>query len=142
MWLIFPAVSFNDQRSVEYFIKRAYLKPVFLFCVYLSLGSSAMSLLSKTPRFLRNIYVLTFIGYLIWMLFLDANNIPNQLQTRVKLARLVDEKEYYQEKILEVNQDREELLSDEALLEKFAREKYLMRKPKEDVYVIVEENEK
>jgi cell division protein DivIC len=100
-----------------------------------------MSLLTKVPPFLRNIYVLTSIGYLIWMLFLDANNIPNQLKTNVKLLRLQNEKEYYQQKIEEVKLDREELLSDPELLEKFAREKYLMRKPKEDVYVIEEGNE-
>ncbi|AHM60166.1 hypothetical protein D770_09545 [Flammeovirgaceae bacterium 311] len=75
------------------------------------------------------------------MLFLDANNIPNQLKTKVKLVRLQSEKEYYEQKIEEVKQDREELLSDPELLEKFAREKYLMRKPKEDVYVIVEADE-
>lgn len=95
-----------------------------------------MALLNKIPPYLRNIYVLTLAGYLIWMLFLDANNIPNQLKARVKLSRLQDEKEYYQQKIEEVKQDREELLSDQELLEKFAREKYLMRKPNEDVYVI------
>ena len=86
--------------------------------------------------YLKNIYALTIGGYLIWMLFLDANNIPNQFNTRVKMLRLEDEKEYYLQKIDEVKQDREELLSDPELLEKFAREKYLMRKPKEDVYVI------
>lgn len=101
-----------------------------------------MPLLNRIPPLLRNVYVLTVIGYLIWMLFLDANNIPNQLKTRVKLSRLEDEKEYYLQKIQEVQQDREELLSDPELLEKFAREKYLMRKPHEDVYVIVDEDEK
>ena len=100
-----------------------------------------MSVFNKIPPFLRNIYVLTALGYLCWMLFLDANNIPNQLKTKVKLVRLENEKEYYEQKIEEVKQDREELLSDPELLEKFAREKYLMRKPKEDVYVLVEEDE-
>jgi cell division protein DivIC len=42
------------------------------------------------------------------------------------------------DKIAEVKSDREELLSDDALLEKFARENYLMKKPTEDIYVIVE----
>lgn len=91
--------------------------------------------------FIVNIYGLTIIGYFFWMLFVDANNIPNQLKSRVKLLRLENEKEYYLQKIEEVKQDREELLSDPELLEKFAREKYLMRKPKEDVYVIEYKNE-
>jgi cell division protein FtsB len=70
------------------------------------------------------------------MLFLDANSIPTQFSITQKLNRLEAEKEYYQERIVEVKQDREELMSNPELLEKFAREKYLMRKPTEDVYVI------
>jgi len=42
--------------------------------------------------------------------------------------------------IKDVEKDREELLSNDKLLEKFAREKYLMKKPTEDLYVIVQDN--
>jgi cell division protein FtsB len=38
-----------------------------------------------------------------------------------------------------VKKDREELLSNQELLEKFAREKYLMKKKTEDIYLVVEE---
>jgi len=73
------------------------------------------------------------------MMFFDSNDIYSQYTLKKKLNALKQEKMYYQEKIVEVKKDREELLSDEALLEKFAREKYLMKKPSEDIYVIVEE---
>ena len=76
---------------------------------------------------------------MLWMTFFDSNDIYTQYTLKKKLNALEQEKLYYQEKIVEVRQDREELLSDEALLEKFAREKYLMKKPSEDMYVIVEE---
>jgi len=56
-----------------------------------------------------------------------------------KLRSLEKEKEYYQEKIKEVEKDRTELTTNKELLEKFAREKYLMKKESEDVFVIVEE---
>jgi cell division protein FtsB len=56
-----------------------------------------------------------------------------------KLGDLEDEKEYYNQKIVEVEKDRNELMTNKELLEKFAREKYLMRKESEDVFVIVEE---
>ncbi len=49
------------------------------------------------------------------------------------------EKEFYEQQIKQVNQDREELLTNDQQLEKVAREKYLMKKPEEDVYVIVGE---
>lgn len=50
-----------------------------------------------------------------------------------------EQKSYYLEKIEEVKKDREELMSDDRLLEKFAREKYFMKKETEDVFIIVEE---
>ncbi len=95
-----------------------------------------MNLWQRIPSPFRNPYLITVVVYLVWMLFLDANSIPTQFSITQKLNRLEAEKEYYQERIVEVKQDREELMSNPELLEKFAREKYLMRKPTEDVYVI------
>jgi cell division protein FtsB len=43
--------------------------------------------------------------------------------------------------IKEVEKDREELLSNNELLEKFAREKYLMKKESEDLYILVPDEE-
>jgi len=73
------------------------------------------------------------------MLFLDSNNLISRFQLTSKLNALENEKEYYEEKIQEVEKDRRELFGDNDLVEKFAREKYLMKKPSEDIYVIVEE---
>jgi len=73
------------------------------------------------------------------MLFLDSNNLISRFQLTSKLNSLENEKEYYEEKIQEVEKDRRELFGDNDLVEKFAREKYLMKKPSEDIYVIVEE---
>lgn len=39
----------------------------------------------------------------------------------------------------EVKQTREELMGNQQLLEKFAREKYLMKKPSEDIFIVVED---
>ena len=73
------------------------------------------------------------------MLFLDSNDLYTQYKMRSKLNTLRNEKAYYLEKIDEVEQDRQQLLTDEALFEKFAREKYLMKKESEDLYVIIED---
>jgi cell division protein FtsB len=56
-----------------------------------------------------------------------------------KLSSLEGEKEYYAEKIKEVEKDHKELMGTRELLEKFAREKYLMKKSTEDIFVVVEE---
>lgn len=77
--------------------------------------------------------------FLFWMLFLDANDLYTQYRLRSQLKNLNQEKEYYLKKIDEVQLEREQLLTDTEALEKFAREKYLMKKETEDLYVIVEE---
>jgi cell division protein FtsB len=72
------------------------------------------------------------------MIFLDSNDLISRYRMGAKLRALENEKEYYQEKISEVEKDRQELMTDKELLEKFAREKYLMKKPTEDVFIIQE----
>lgn len=91
------------------------------------------------PPYTRNFYFLFSMFFLVWMLFLDSNDVFTQLNLSRKLSDLESQKKYYLEKIEEVRQDREELLSDSELLEKFARERYKMKKPTEDLYIIVEE---
>jgi len=95
----------------------------------------------KLPRYTRNFYFLTGAFFLIWMLFIDTNDFFTQYKLRNKLKTLENEKAYYQEKIKEVKKEREELMSNDELLEKFAREKYYMKKETEDLFVIVEEEE-
>lgn len=96
-------------------------------------------MLKKLPGAFRNFYILTTAIFFIWMLALDSNNLIARYQLGSKLDALEDEKEYYEEKIKEVEKDRDELFGDRESLEKFAREKYLMKKKSEDIYIIVEE---
>ena len=93
----------------------------------------------KLPKFTRNFYILFSLFFVIWMLFVDTNDVFTQFQLNQQRKNLEDEKAYYIEKIQEVKRDREELLGNDKLLEKFAREKYLMKKPSEDLYIVVEE---
>ncbi len=57
-----------------------------------------------------------------------------------KQAELEEERDFYISKIEEVKQDRIELFGKPQMLEKFAREKYMMKKPTEDVFIISEED--
>lgn len=58
---------------------------------------------------------------------------------RSQLKDLENEREYYQQKIIEVKAEKEALMQDKVKLEKFAREHYLMKKPSEEIYILVEE---
>jgi cell division protein FtsB len=97
-------------------------------------------MLKRLPPAFRNFYVVCGLSFLIWMTFLDSNDLISRFRMNSRLSALEDEKEYYQEKIKEVEKDRTELMTNKELLEKFAREKYLMKKESEDVFVIVEED--
>ena len=92
----------------------------------------------KLPKFLRNFYIVTALVFLTWMIVLDSNNLIARYQLSAKLSSLEDEKAYYEEKIKEVEKDRDELFGDRESIEKFAREKYLMKKQTEEIFIIEE----
>ena len=96
-------------------------------------------MLKKLPKAFRNFYIVSGLIFLVWMMFLDSNDFLSRYKLSAKLRSLENEKEYYQEKIKEVEKDREELMGTPELLEKFAREKYLMKKQTEDIFIVVEE---
>jgi len=91
------------------------------------------------PKAFRNFYIVALVIFLAWMLLLDSNNLVARYQLGSKLNSLEDEKSYYEQKIKEVKKDRSELFGDRESIEKFAREKYLMKKESEDIYIIIEE---
>ena len=95
----------------------------------------------RLPKYTKNFYFIFTALFLIWMLFVDANDFVTQYKLNQQRKNLEDEKAYYQDKIAEVRNEREELLSNDKLLEKFAREKYLMKIPGEDLFIVVKENE-
>lgn len=96
-------------------------------------------MLKRLPPAFRNFYFLTSISFLAWMMFLDSNDLISRFKISSKLRSLEAEKEFYVEKISEVEKDRKELMTNKELLEKFAREKYLMKKESEDLFIIQEE---
>ena len=103
--------------------RRAYLYPVF----------------KKIPPYLKNKYSLTLIVFGIWMLLFDQNNLIMQFQNKWELWEMEDERAYYEEEIKHTKKDLEELTTDMGNLERFAREKYLMKRDNEEVFVFVEE---
>lgn len=94
--------------------------------------------MKKLLKYSRNFYVLASLFFVFWMLFIDSSNVVSHFRLSQKLSQLEDQKEFYLEKKDIINAEREELMSNPKLLEKFARERYLMKKPTEDLYVIVE----
>lgn len=94
--------------------------------------------MGKYLKYTKNFYFIFTVLFIGWMVFIDSNDIVSHFKLRAKLHDLEKQKEFYQERKEKVNAEREELMSNYELLEKFAREKYLMKRKTEDLYVIIE----
>jgi cell division protein DivIC len=91
-------------------------------------------------RFLRNFYLATSIGLLVWLTFFELNSIPDQIGNWLELKELESQKEYYEEQIELLKKEQATTLGTDKLMEKYAREKYFMKKESEDVFVLVDKN--
>lgn len=86
---------------------------------------------------LRNKYVMTLLAFAVWLLFFDKNDFFSQLSYRRQLKELEIDKDYYLQEIARNKEDMKELMSDPEHLEKYARERYLMKKDNEDIFLIL-----
>ncbi len=96
-----------------------------------------MNRLKNVLPWLKNRYVLTLLVFGVWMTFFDSHDLITQYRYRVRLSELEENKRFYEEQIVQVKKDREELMTDTEKLEKFAREKYKMKKDDEDLYIVI-----
>jgi len=81
-------------------------------------------------------YLMAFGGFVVWMLFFDEKDVFTQQKRASELQKLEDKIEYYQDQITETRNNIDLLDKDPMMLEKFAREKYFMKRPNEDVFII------
>lgn len=89
---------------------------------------------------LTNKYFIASVLFFAWILFFDENSVVSHQKSKKHLKELIQQKEYYKERIASDKQKLEDLRSGEENLEKFAREQYYMSKQDEDVFVVVEED--
>ncbi len=87
-------------------------------------------------KYLNNKYFYSGLLFVVWILFFDQNNLIEQIKLSKKLDDLESQKEFYQKEIKKTSEEIKGFETDTTLLEKFARERYYMKKSNEDVYVI------
>lgn len=75
---------------------------------------------------------------LFWLTFFDQNNFIYQYKLGHQIEELETEKSYYKEQIEKLNEQKELLTNDEDMLERFARETYLMTKDGETLFLLKE----
>jgi len=90
------------------------------------------------PTWSKNRYFLSAIVFFIWMTFFDTSSILIQKNKNQEIKKLEKDIEYYKQ---EIKTDKEmiELLSQDSLtkeLEKYFREKLLLSKTNEEIFII------
>ena len=107
-----------------------------------TMGKKKIFKWKKILPILWNKYFISVTAVIVWIAFFDKNDFMSQYELRQKLKTLRTEQKYYLDEIEKSKTDMNELKTNPANLEKFAREKYLMKKDNEEIFVIVKDSTK
>jgi cell division protein DivIC len=86
-------------------------------------------------RIFANKYLLALTAFCVWMAFFDARDIFSQMARRRELQQLNTKIEYYNEQIKQTKEESKNLRDNAAAKEKYAREKYFMKKDNEEIFI-------
>ena len=95
-----------------------------------------MKLLLTIPAWLKSKYLIAGTAFVIWMLFFDRNDVSLQLKRINGLNKLQQSEKNMTRQIANTKKELELLKTNPSTLEKYAREKYMMKKDNEDLYII------
>ena len=93
----------------------------------------------KLSAVLKNKYLLSLALFSVWIIFFDDNNLIVRFGMIRNVNQLTNDCDYYEERIVSDSIKLNELKSSPEMLEKFAREQYLMKKDNEEIFILVEE---
>lgn len=92
--------------------------------------------MKKIAAILTNKYLVASVFFIVWMLFFDQRDYFQQRERQAELNKLEAKKRYYVEEIEKTHKQLQDLQNNPAALEKFARERYLMKREGEDIFII------
>lgn len=95
-----------------------------------------MKFLNSIPSWLKNKYLLSGLFFIVWMLFFDPKDIMSDFERRGKLNELEKSEQHLKNLISESGAELYLLKNNAQSLEKYAREKYMMKKDNEDLFII------
>lgn len=90
---------------------------------------------NKYFNFFTNIYILTTLIFLFWMLFIDTNSFLFHKELNAEINELKEQKKKLKIEI-EIDKKFIEDLNNIDNYEAYAREKFFMKKDNEEIYII------
>lgn len=92
-------------------------------------------------KYIHNKYFYTLLAFLIWMLFFDSDSLQRQFKLSQTIQNLKKQEKFYRQEIKKNQNAVNALKYDTTLLEKYAREKYFMKKDNEDIYIVIKKKQ-
>jgi cell division protein DivIC len=100
-----------------------------------------MKQLAVLFNIVRNKYLLSLLVFAVWISFFDRNDLFTQWERKQELEKLETSKAYYETEIASTQKELAELQNNPAALEKFARENFYLKRPGEQVFIVVEKKD-
>lgn len=95
-----------------------------------------MKIITGIFSFVRNKYFIAAAFFIVWMLFFDMRDWSLISSRREKLADLQKSEQNLSRQIAETRRELDLLKTNAQTIEKYAREKYLMKKDNEDLFIV------
>ena len=92
--------------------------------------------MKKLKKIFTNKYLITGIAFAVWIMFFDRNDLPSQISRIRELNKIERNEKNMAVQIVNAQKELKLLKTNPETLEKYAREKYLMKKDNEDLYIV------
>lgn len=86
-------------------------------------------------RFLKNKFLIVTLVFLVWIIFFAQYDLLSLYKQRSEYKELLNKIEYLEKEVKRLEQEKNDLKLNIETKERYAREKYYMKKPNEEVYV-------
>jgi cell division protein FtsB len=95
-----------------------------------------MQKIASVLKIFKNKYITSVVVFVIWISFFDRNDLFTQWERKQELKKLENSKDFYEKEIANTKKDLLELNNNPAILEKFAREKFYLKRPNEEIFIV------
>jgi len=100
------------------------------------------NILLKIWGLVKNYYIIATLAFIVWISFFDTDNLVSQYAQRKEMNQLLQQKKFYTSEIQRMKNLSEALTTDMSAMEQYGRENYLMKRPGEDIYLVVTQEQK
>ncbi len=95
-----------------------------------------MKIVRGVFHFVKNKYFISGAFFIVWMLFFDVKDWSLISSRREKLSDLQESEQHLNRQIAETRKELDLLKTNAQTIERYAREKYLMKKDNEDLFIV------